>query len=529
MSIATDERLEHHETPGSPEAAEGRRPGVTGLAEGMLLLAGMTVMQRGLGFVRGVLFCRWLSVHQLGQWDLAFGFLMLVGPLVVLGIPGSFGRYVEHYQQRGQLRHFLRRTIGASLVLSLLGLSLLWMFDAAVARLLFNDPAEAPVVRLLAIALLGVIAFNVLAELFVALRQIRVVSAMQLANSIAFAGLGLALIRFWEASAQSVILAYGLACLLTVMLGTFPLIDTWRHLSQSEQAQSGQAQPQSQFWQKLLPFAMWMWVVNLLANLFAMVDRYMIVHLSGFESEVSVSMVGDYHSSRVVPWLMVAVATLFEGVLLPHLTADWERGRVDKVRRQLVLAFKVTAMVTIAGAILIGALSPALFHYVFAGKYAGGLAIMPWTLTYCVWYSLTGLVLLYFCCVEKNQRAALIYGLGLAANVGLNALLLPPLGLPGAVMATALAHGTTLGLGLWLARREGLPLPPQLILLALIPACLAISIPLMAAVWLAVLWQALFGRRILSQEEKQMLAAGIRPLYNRLPAWAPRIGISENE
>ncbi len=67
----------------------------------------MTVAQRLIGFGRGVLFCRWLSPEQLGQWDVAFAFLNLAGPLVVLGLPGSFGRYVEHFRHRGQFRTFL--------------------------------------------------------------------------------------------------------------------------------------------------------------------------------------------------------------------------------------------------------------------------------------------------------------------------------------------------------------------------------------------------------------------------------------
>ncbi|MEX1039022.1 MAG: lipopolysaccharide biosynthesis protein [Pirellulaceae bacterium] len=511
-SLTTDETIELSE----PEGDEVKRHSkVTSLAEGMFLLAGLTVVQRGVGFVRGVLFCRWLSAHQLGQWDLAFGFLMLVGPLVVLGIPGSFGRYVEHYQQRGQLRLFLVRTSWVSLVLSLLGFGLLWTFDGTVARLLYNDPGEAPVVRLLGLTLMAVIGFNFQSELFVALRQIRVVSALHFVNSIGFAVLGLGLIYFWESSAHSVIAAYGLACIVTIVLGMFPLIDTWRYLPANQQIV-----PQASFWKKLLPFAMWLWAVNLLSNLFEVVDRYMIVHVSGLESVVAVSLVGDYHSSRVIPWLMVAVATLFGGVLLPHLTADWEQGRIDKVRRQLGLAFKLTCMITCAGGIAIATLSPMLFYYVFQGKYAGGLEVMPWTLTYCVWYCLTGLILLYFCCTEKNHRAALVYAIGLSTNIVLNAILLPPLGLPGAVMATAFAHATALALGLVMVRREGMNIPPQLLIFAIIPVCLAFSVPLMAAVWIVVLWQGLYGNWILSEQEKEMLVAGLQPLVKRLPAWA---------
>src|SRR5690349_10543622 len=78
------------------------------LAQSVVALLVLAVLQRGIGFVRGVLVCRWLSPDELGQWDLAFSFLTLAAPLAVLGLPGSFGRYVEHFRQRGMLGTLVR-------------------------------------------------------------------------------------------------------------------------------------------------------------------------------------------------------------------------------------------------------------------------------------------------------------------------------------------------------------------------------------------------------------------------------------
>src|SRR5262249_37561673 len=83
------------------------------LSDSIIVLLILAAVQRIVGFVRGVLVCRWLSPQELGQWDMAFGFLTLGAPLVVLGLPGSFGRYVEYFRQRGQLGRLLRRTATA--------------------------------------------------------------------------------------------------------------------------------------------------------------------------------------------------------------------------------------------------------------------------------------------------------------------------------------------------------------------------------------------------------------------------------
>ena len=101
---------DHLESPAAPRTDT--------LLGSVVILLGLTVVQRLVGFVRAVLFCRWLDAEQLGLWDMAFSFLLIAAPLAVAAIPGAFGRYIEYYRRRGQLRPFLRR---AALWCALLG------------------------------------------------------------------------------------------------------------------------------------------------------------------------------------------------------------------------------------------------------------------------------------------------------------------------------------------------------------------------------------------------------------------------
>src|SRR5438132_9089950 len=69
-------------------------------SDSVLIMLSLTGVQRLVGFGRSVLFCLFLSPYELGQWDIAFGFLTLAAPIAVLSLPAAFGRYVEYYRLR---------------------------------------------------------------------------------------------------------------------------------------------------------------------------------------------------------------------------------------------------------------------------------------------------------------------------------------------------------------------------------------------------------------------------------------------
>ena len=110
------------------------------LAASVTILLVANVIQRSIGFGRGILFCRWLTPDELGTWEMAYSFLLLAAPVIVLGLPGSFGRYLERYRQRGQLRTFLRRTTQWSLALTFVACAADHFRGAALFKSHFRPP-----------------------------------------------------------------------------------------------------------------------------------------------------------------------------------------------------------------------------------------------------------------------------------------------------------------------------------------------------------------------------------------------------
>ncbi len=473
------------------------------LADSVLILLGLTVVQRLVGFCRAVLFCRWLQPEQLGQWDMAFSFLILASSLAVLALPGAFGRYVERFRRQGQLRTFLRRTIVLCAGLAAVAIVLIHLGRQWFSYLIFGTTDQAELVTLLAVSMAAMVAFNFLTELFTALRNVRVVSCMQMGLSLVFAVLGICLLLTWQCTATSVVVAYGGASLITAVGAAWWLRRTWK-------ASPPVAVPITHraLWANMAPFAAWVLIGSLLANLFEIADRYMIVHYSTMPAAEALGLVGNYHSSRVVPLLLVSIAVMLSTMIMPHLSHDWEAGHRARAAAQLRLFLKLFGFALSAAAVAVLFAAPLLFGVAFQGKFAGGLAVLPWTLTYCTWFGLLIVAQNYLLCAEKVRLISLALLIGLVVNIGLNLLLLPRLGLLGAVLATTAANLVALLLICTFNHMLGFHIDrgTRVILALPLAGCLGPWVGLL--VLIAVALEAVGSNRLLSPEEKRQLAEG---------------------
>lgn len=480
------------------------------LADSVAMLMALTAVQPLVSFARGLLFCRWLQPEQLGQWDMALGFLTLLAPLVVLGIPGSLGRYVEYYRQRGKLGRYLALSTATTIVLTLVAIAVLVVSASGFARLIFGTDGAASMIGWMAICLGPLVAFGFITELLNAARLYRVVSLLQLLRSAGFLLLGATALFAWRMSATSVLAAYGLASALSVAVGLYWI----RHADWS--SAPGVPATSDSIWLKVMPFALWVWMSNNLSNLFEIVDRYMIVHYSGLSSDDALALVGNYHSSRVVPLLIVIFATMLGSILLPHLSHAWETGRRQAVDVQLRLALKLLAFALSAGAAVFLLIAPALFSTLLENKYQAGLAVLPWTLVYCIWFGLAMVAEMYLWIREEARLASVALLLSMLLNVGLAVVLLPRYGLLGAVLACSASKLTLLLLVYGFNRTLGLTGDAAIWLSVALPAALLLGARPALAVYAVVLLWAVASPRWLSAGEKQQLAHVLGGYWDKL-------------
>jgi O-antigen/teichoic acid export membrane protein len=489
-------------------------------AFGVAFMLGLNVVQRVVGLVRNVLVCRMLDPEELGRWNLAFSFLLLAAPLAVLGLPGVFGRYVEYYRHRGALRSFLRRILGTTLVAACAAIALISLAPETIALWVFNDPTQAGLIRMSVAVLALVIGYNILTELLTAMRQVRLVSIMQFSHSFLFACGAIGLLYMTSWGTEAVISAYAVGCAMAIAVALPMLWSTWRKLP-SESLPP----PASSMWRKLIPFAGWVWATNILCNMYHVADRYMLIHFASVDAKGAAALVGQYHSSRVVPDLMLAVAAMLGGVLLPYLANAWESGERASVWKYMHLALKVISLGFTAGGVVLLLVAPWLFDMVLGGKYHEGLEVMPVTMLYCIWTGLLTIASTYLWCRERPGLGSAALLAGVVINLAMNLLLVPLYGLMGAVIGTAIANASALSLTYCFNARLELPLTRSLWLASAVPLVLVTG-PIMSAVLMLVIGLVIWRTSwLLTAEEKATIADGLRGLVGRLPVGrTPRSG-----
>lgn len=199
---------------------------------------------------------------------------------------------------------------------------------------------------------------------------------------------------------------FAAACLIAAVPGAWSLAGNWATASQAPVAEQGsivngetgdlgRETSLGVMIRRLAPYAAVLWMTNLIGNLFELSDRYMILHFLPVSAEAIASgtadvvrqtlgqaAVGQYHSGRIIPMMLLSVGTMIAGVLMPYLSADWEASKIDAVKLRVGDALVAVSLVFTAGGAVAVLIGPWIFDVLLQGRYSDGLQLMPMALCF---------------------------------------------------------------------------------------------------------------------------------------------------
>lgn len=497
-------------TPNQPAPSHAAAAIGDSFALGMLVMLVINLAQRCLGLIRNLGFCQYLSDAELGHWAMTNSFLIFAAPLVVLGLPGSFGKFTETFRNRHALGDYITRIALVSLIGLLCSVVAMLIWPAHVAWFIYGENLSWGIVLLTAVTFASQVLYNFAFDLAISLRQVRVVSIMQFLQSFLFLLFGilcLALYRSWVWLLPS----FALACLVSTTLGMVCILRHHHAELTPKHTLSWQA-----MWKRIVPFAVALWGANLLTNSFEQCDRYLLLHWSLGTEEERQGLVGQYYCGRIIPNLLTSLALTLSGILLPYWSVDWETGNLERIQSRMRGLLSLVSLgftgVGLAGLIL----SPWLFDQYLAHRYELAEWLMPFSLVQATWSGLALVAGSYLFCAEKAKHGNVILLVALVINVACGIVLIRAVGISGAIIATLLSTGFILGMTCWRVHLEGCAFAWRTIPLLVMPLVLVGGMIPTAITLAAVFFIAGRTNWLLHAEERSAIDAIVIPKLAKL-------------
>jgi O-antigen/teichoic acid export membrane protein len=387
------------------------------------------------GMITLPIFARTFSQAQYGILELATTTASVALALTDAGLTAAAlrGFYDYRSDEEGERRAVLTTGFFTTTALAVVLAAAMIVLRRNVSQLVFGNPGEQTVVVLLAAGIPALNTWRYVSEvmrvrlqafhyLATTLIAATVSTVLTVVGILAFGwrvngAIASGLVGSWAAA------TYGLVFVAASISGRFSRVQLRRMLA---------------YGLPLVPAVLAAWAL-------ALIDRIILSRLG------SVAEVGQYAVANRLSSLLLIGLTAFLFALTPFLFATYsEDPEQEKAARARTLTY-LTFILTLTGLILtlfaweiIRIVAPA---FIEAYKAVGPLMLGA------LGYGLVSLLTTGFALARKTGRLATLTLLAAGINIGLNFLLIPPWGIVGAAVATAVGYGALAVAYYWASQR----------------------------------------------------------------------------
>ncbi|APX95431.1 oligosaccharide flippase family protein [Natronorubrum daqingense] len=370
------------------------------------------------------------------------GILAVVQLVADLGIGKSVARYVSEYSEKdpGQIPHLLTSTITFKLVIISVVGYLLFVFHEHLAIAL-GDPSAAP---FLAVGILYVVAmsFSTFTQIvFQGYNQLVYSAAVQafsgfarLIFAVAFVLLGL--------GALGALLGYIVGYALSAVAGLLVLYyKFYRRHEPAEEYEEGLSR-------RLLEYS-----IPLTATRSAnVIDKQIDTVLVGVF--LTPTAVAFYTLGKQISDFVLAPAESLGFTISPNFGEQKASGQLEQARRIYETALSNTLLLYIPAAVGLAIVAEPFVTMTFGADYAGAVPVLQILSGFIVLQAITNLTSDSLDYLGRARHRAIAKGATSVANLGLNIVLIPTIGVVGAAAATVATHTVYVAVNLYIVHLE---------------------------------------------------------------------------
>lgn len=492
-----------------------------------------TVVQRTVGFGRGVALAWLISQAQFGLFGVALLTLNVLLPLCSIGLHEGIARYAAFHEAGGTLKRFALRVCLLLAGVTAATVTALWVFSEPLGGVLFSSIQASPagangdsgwvgqlgLARAVACCTAALAAYHAMLGFLRGLRMFRAHAGAEVFSASLFTALAIIGAYLGFNTAESLVWSYAISSLVTVFILLGPLIarvtvvtattapsrsttnrstpmpreddaqspNTTRRASTGESRDADVSRDRAST-SRLITFSLWSAATAITWHATSYFPMWYLLKVS------DASAVGTFHAVRMLTQFVQVGAVMMTMVIAGHATRDWEHRGRDFALPRLALMTKLALVAILATATTLSLLRPILLRLFPVGFAAGGAAYDPLLLFFLL-SGAVGLIAVRLNLVEKPRLVFVAWLVGMSVNIATVFAMLgsPSLGGTAATEAIAAAAwagccglGTATATVLVLARRSGVGVDRGAIILLVASLAVALGRPFAVAAMILV-------------------------------------------
>lgn len=357
-----------------------------------------------------------------GIWSQANVTIELLIPVALLGLNGAFIRFLAAEKDRKILREGIYSTLFAVILMSTILSLIVFLFASEIASALFGGAEAAIVVKIISGILIIWSIDKIFLTFFRTFRKMKFFTGTSIAINfgeigliayLVFAGYGVAGIVFSLLFVRLIVgifMAYIVISTVGFKFPDFSFIRTYLNYSLPT-----------------IPTAFFWWMVM-------SSDRYIIGYFLG------TAPVGIYSAAYGIGSIGLIFMEPIKLVLVPALSKLWDEQKITEVKVHLKYSAKYFFMLAIPSSFGISVLSKPILYILTTSEFIPeGIFVIPLASLCILIYGIYPIVGQVLFLVKKTKLIGSIWMMAALINVLLNLILIPIIGIVGAVVATLIS------------------------------------------------------------------------------------------
>ena len=387
-----------------------------------------------------------LPVASVGAISLLYAVMNIMNSIFMFGLSNGIQHYFSFHLNRGNnltVTKLIKKTTMLSFILALGAFISTYYLAPFLALTLFHAIYYQEQIRIIGIAVSGMIILNVFASMLLGLNQYQKYSIIYTLVYFLVYFFPLSLV-FLFGKAIYLVVGVAIIYIVSALVFIFYLYKSYKKISLEN------TKYEKEQYRKIIYYSIPLFFSSILLTSATYIDRIIVSYF------INLSELGIYNFALVVAGAASLISSPIGALLIPKLSSFFSLENREGFRSSMRILLNITSLIYIPSALGIAALSKPIL-YVFAGKAYESAYIPLIIIMFMTSFFITASILSSgISSIRKTRIFVLSSGISLASNLILSLILIPKFGITGASISYSSMNAVNFIIVYYYARKFGI-------------------------------------------------------------------------